>query len=177
MRITKTVSTPLPENLTAIAALLAWIDKLLDPKKATFQYLSESGSDYCWSKCSDEVEIALIGKMAVNNRAESSFAGVTAQIQDYGRIGLPNGAAISNMGRNGFLDHPLTKTDLKGQRRGLFYSLSQELQLTAVVAAMEYAPTTRKSNNDAQEKQHEAKRRKKELMKDEVSFAVITLAL
>jgi len=30
--------------------------------------------------------------------------------------------------------------------------------------------------NDAQEKQHEAKRRKKELMKDEVSFAVIALA-
>jgi hypothetical protein len=31
--------------------------------------------------------------------------------------------------------------------------------------------------NDAQEKQHEGKRRKKELMKDEVSFAVIALAL
>ena len=30
--------------------------------------------------------------------------------------------------------------------------------------------------NDAQEKQHEAKRKKKELMKDEVSFAVIALA-
>ena len=125
----------------------------------------------------DEVKTALMGKMAVNDRAESSFAGVTAQIQDYGWVGLANGAAISNMSRNGFLDHPLTKTDLKGQRRGLFYSLSQELQLTAVVAAMEYAPTTRKSNNDAQEKQHEAKRRKKELMKDKVSFTVIALAL
>jgi hypothetical protein len=54
--------------------------------------------------------------------------------------------------------------------------LSQELQLTAVVAAMEYAPSTRKSNNDAQEKQHEAKQKKKELMKDKVSFAVIALA-
>ena len=124
----------------------------------------------------DEVKMALMEKMAVNDRAESSFAGITAYIQDYGRIGLANGAAISNMSRNGFLDHPLTKTDLKGQRRGLFYSLSQELQLTAVVAAMEYAPTTWKSNNDAQEKQHEAKQKKKELMKDKVSFAVIALA-
>ena len=136
-------STPLFENLTAIAAQ-AWIDELLDPKKATFQYLSESGSDYCWSHCSDEVKTALMEKMAVNDRAENSFAGVTARIQDYGWIGLANSAAISDMGRNGFLDHPLTKTDLKGQKRGMFYSLSQELQLTAVVAVMEYAPTTRK---------------------------------
>jgi hypothetical protein len=78
-------STPLFENITAIAAR-AWIDELLDPKKATFQYLSESGSDYCWSHCSDEVKTELMGKMAVNDRAESSFAGATAQIQDYGRI-------------------------------------------------------------------------------------------
>jgi hypothetical protein len=124
----------------------------------------------------DEVNTALMGKMAVNDRAESSFAGVTAQIQDYGWIVLANGAAISDMGHNVFLDCPLTKTDLKGHKRGMFYSLSQELQLTAVVAAMEYAPTTRRSNNDAQEKQHEAKQRKKEFMKDEVSFAVIALA-
>jgi hypothetical protein len=103
-------STPLFENLTAIAAR-AWIDELLDPKKATFQYLSESGSDYCWSHCSDEVKTALMGKMAVNDRAESSFAGVTAQIQDYGWIGLANSAAISDMGRNGFLNRPLTKTE------------------------------------------------------------------
>ena len=92
-------STPLIENLTAIAAR-AWIDELLDPKKATFQYLSESGSDYCWSHFSDEVKTALMGKMAVNDRAESSFAGVTAQIQDYGRIGLANSAAIRDMGCN-----------------------------------------------------------------------------
>jgi hypothetical protein len=138
-------STPLFENITAIAAR-AWIDERLDPKKATFQYLSESGSDYCWSHCAYEVKTALMGKMAVNDRAESSFAGATAQIQDYGRIGLANSdsAAISDMGRNGFLNRPLTKTDLKGQKRGMFYSLSQELQLTAVVAVMEYAPTTRK---------------------------------
>jgi hypothetical protein len=41
-----------------------------------------------------------MGKMAVNDRAESSFAGVTAQIQDYGRIGLANSAAIRDMGCN-----------------------------------------------------------------------------
>jgi hypothetical protein len=52
-------SMPLLENLTAIAAQ-AWIDELLDPKKATFQYLSESGLDYCWSNCSDEVKTALM---------------------------------------------------------------------------------------------------------------------
>ncbi len=56
---------------------------------------------------------------------------------------------------------------MKVQNRGMFYSLSQELQLTAVIVAMKSAPTTWRSNNDAQEKQHEAKQRKKELMKDE----------
>ncbi len=82
-------STPLLENLIAIAAQ-AWIDELFDPKKATFQYLSESGSDYCWSHYLDEVKMALMGKMAVNDRAKSSFAGIKAQMQDYGWIGLAN---------------------------------------------------------------------------------------
>jgi hypothetical protein len=41
-----------------------------------------------------------MGKMAVNDRAESSFAGITAQIQDYGWIGLANGAAIRSAHQN-----------------------------------------------------------------------------
>ena len=45
----------------------------------------------------------MLGKMASNYLAESSFAGVTAQVQCYGRIGMSAAAAVSDVGRNGFL--------------------------------------------------------------------------
>ena len=41
--------------------------------------------------------------MAYNDLAESSFAEVTAQVQCYGRIGMSAAAAVSDVGRNGFL--------------------------------------------------------------------------
>ena len=38
-----------------------------------------------------------------NDLAESSFSGVTAHDQCYGRIGMISATALSDVGRNGFL--------------------------------------------------------------------------
>ena len=44
----------------------------------------------------------MIGKMATNDYAESSFAGVTSQIQNFSRINITSAAAVSDMQRNKF---------------------------------------------------------------------------
>ena len=85
--------------------------------------------------------------MVTNDLAESSFAGITSQVQTYGWIGMCNAAAISDMSRNGYLFRPTTKKDLKEGNRGLFHDFPEQLRLTSVMSAMEDAPVTHKANN------------------------------
>lgn len=72
-------STSKLEALAKIAAQ-TWIRELLDPKKATFQFMSESGSPYCWANRTPELKEALMGRKVVNDLAKSAFAGVTEQL-------------------------------------------------------------------------------------------------
>ena len=44
--------------------------------------------------------------MAVNDLVESAFRGLTAQLKLFGRIGLANAAAVSDMQRNAYLKWP-----------------------------------------------------------------------
>ena len=94
-------STDLLEKVAAVG-VQAMIDELLDEKKATYKYLSISGSEFSYEHCPDEVKKSMLGVMASNDLAESSFAGVTAQVQCYGRIGMCNAAAVSDAARNNF---------------------------------------------------------------------------
>ena len=94
-------STPMLEKLALVAAN-AWVSELVDESKATSLFMSYLKGEMSWDICSDEVKQALLGEMAVNDLAESSFAGVTAMIQVYGRIDLNAAAAISDMNRNVF---------------------------------------------------------------------------
>lgn len=78
-----TIRTPRSTSkLEALAKIAAqtWIRELLDPKKATFQFMSESGSPYCWANRTPELKEALMGRKVVNDLAESAFAGVTEQL-------------------------------------------------------------------------------------------------
>ena len=69
----------------------------------------------------------MLGKMAYNDLAESSFAGLTAQIQCYGRRGMYNAAAVSDTSRNGFLSRPTTRKEINEQKRGIYHTIVQEL--------------------------------------------------
>ena len=129
----------------------AMIKDLEDKTKATYKYLSLSGSQYSWEHCPDTTKKGMLVKMVTNYLYESSFAGVTSQVQIYGRIGMFNAAAISDMSRNGYLSRPTTKKDLKEVNRGLFHNFPEELQLTAVMAALEDALVTHKANNQSLE--------------------------
>ena len=124
-------------------AIEAMLCELEDKKKATYKYLSVSGSPFSYDHCPEDVKTAMLGMMAVNDLAESSFAGVTAQVQCYGRIGMHAAAAVSDMQRNNFFSRPTTKKSIASNERGLFQGLPEELKITAVMVAMEDAMATR----------------------------------
>ena len=80
--------------------------------------------------------------MVTNDLAENSFAGVTSQVQTYGRIGMCNVADISEMSRNGWLYRITTNKELKEGNRGMFYDFTEELRLTTIMEEMEDATVT-----------------------------------
>jgi hypothetical protein len=121
----------------AAVAINAFIRELLDEKKATWKYLSISGSNFCWANSTDERKAVLIGMTATNDEAESVLGGTTANIQQYGRINLTNAAAISDVKRNKYLARQTKKL-----RRGLFHEIDEEIRECIIAIAIEDAPHT-----------------------------------
>ncbi|KAL7552655.1 hypothetical protein ACHAWF_015887 [Thalassiosira exigua] len=144
----------------AADAILA---ELRDTKKATHKYLSSSGSDYCWKRCSDERKQALLGKKATNDEAESSLGGTTSQVQKFGRIALSSAAAISDLKRNAFFNRPTNSK--KEKPLGIFHQFDVELRHAIVALAMQDAPATRSMNNEALVLQAKARKEKEDLAK------------
>ena len=107
-------TTPVLEELVFISAK-AWIEKMVDPNWVNWNLLSESGGEYSWDGSSDELKEALVGMMATNCLAESSFGGLTAQLEVFGRAGLPHASPVSDMQSNGFLKRPTTKKDFENK--------------------------------------------------------------
>ena len=82
--------------------------------------MSESGGAYSWDVASDELNKSLFDLIAVNDPAESVFGGLTAQLELFGRIGLANAAAVSDMQQNGYLKRP----NLENNEVSLYFGLS-----------------------------------------------------
>ena len=96
----------------------------------------EYGAKYSWDGWSDELEEAFLDFMAVNDLVESSFTGVTSQLQVFGRIGMASSADIIDMARNGFLDQPTTNKEMSDNKTSLFHDLTEELHITAIMCAL-----------------------------------------
>ena len=92
--------------------------------------------------------------------AEGSFSWVADQVQTYGRIGICSTVAVSDVARNGFFVHPKTKNSIENGKRGICFTLSEELQLTDIMVDMADAPHTLESNNKSLDLQHKRKREK-----------------
>ena len=157
-------STPMLEKIGRIG-IEALLGELENQKKATYKYLSMSESNFSFEHCPDATKDAMIGLMATNDLAESSFAGVTAQVQCYGRIGMCNAAAVSETARNGFLSRPLSKKDIENDDRGLFHGMPEELKVTLIMVAMEDAPETRQNNSEALDEQRKMRKLKENFSK------------
>ena len=75
--------------------------------------------------------------MDVNDLAESSFTGLTAQLQVFVQIGMASAATISDMVINGFLDQPTTNKNMSDNKTSQFHDFPEELQITAIVCAVQ----------------------------------------
>ena len=73
-------STDTLEKIAAIGIAELVVD-MENENKATYKYLSISGSEFSYEHCPEDVKKSMLGKIASNDLAESSFAGVTAQVQ------------------------------------------------------------------------------------------------
>jgi hypothetical protein len=150
------------EELASIA-VTAFVGELLNQKKATWKYLSISGSNYCWANSTDERKAALIGVKATNDEAESVLGGTTANIQQYGRINLSNAAAVSDVKRNKIL----SRSSNKKQRRGMFHDIDEAIQECIIAIAIEDdAPHTRQQHIEELEQQAIARRLKEEIIQE-----------
>ena len=94
--------------------------------------MSESGGAYSWDVASDELKKSLFVLMDMNDLAESAFGGLTAQLELFGRIGLANAAAVSNMQRNGYLKRP----NLENNEVSLYFGLPEEPRITTAMTAV-----------------------------------------
>ena len=106
----------------------------------------ESGGAYSRDVASDELKKPLFVRMDMNDLAESTFGGLTAQLEVFGRIGLANCAAVSDMQRNGYLKRP----NLENNEVILYFGLPEELRITTTMTAVKLAPAVRKTNNNKQ---------------------------
>ena len=98
--------------------------------------------------------------------AKSSFAGLTAQIQCYGRIGMCN-AAASDTSRNGLLSCPTTRKEINKQKRDLYHTIVQELHITLGMVCMEDSTAVRNRNDDLLERQRKVCQEKDDLVETE----------
>ena len=73
--------------------------------------------------------------MAVNDLAESSFAGDTYQLQLFCIIGISSAADISDMDSNGFLDRLNSNKYMSYKKTIIFHDFSEELHITTIMCA------------------------------------------
>ena len=111
--------------------------------------------------------------MAVNDLAESAFRGLTAQLEVFGKIGLANAAAVSNMQRNGYLKQP----NLENNEVSLYFDLPEELRITATITAVKLAPDVRKPNKNKQTSFEEKKRERDKMVMQEGNDKMTVLSI
>ena len=150
-------STDLVKELAVVSAK-AYLDELRNENKASYKYLSSSRSSFSYVHCPDEIKEEMLGKMATNDLAESSFGTVTNQMQRFSRIDIAGAAAVSDLQRTQFLN--------RVGEKGIFHNFSDEIQISLVLTAMEDAPRTRRENRSLLNRQCKAKQMKEEMIKE-----------
>ena len=93
----------------------------------------------------------------MNDLADSSFASVTFQLQVFGQIGMASASDIIDMAINGFLDQPTTNKEMSEKTTSPFHDFPEELQITAIMCAVQEDPDIRHPNTDAMDRQRNTK--------------------
>ena len=124
------------------------VDKMTTKTKGAWWLLSESSCEYSYDHLSNETKDILMEMLTINNHSNPLFAGVSAQVQAFGIIGLANAAFISGMKRKFLLSHGRLATDVNSfpSNSDLFVQVSEKLRPTTVVAVMQHTLSIRIKN-------------------------------
>ena len=151
----------------------AILSELRNPSKATSNHLSSVNGKFSFSNTSCNNHLEGMGKMAVNDPAESSFGGTTRQIQYFGRIGITNAGGVDQVRRNGDLSRGFgKKTDKTGKltqdhnKVGIFHEMPEQMIAALLTMAKEDSNITSTYDRQALSKQRAEKERKQQLMED-----------
>ena len=106
--------------------------------------------------------------MEVNDLVDISFAGVTAQLQVFGRIGVAIDADTRNMARNDFLDQPTTNNEMSDKKTSMFHDFPEDLQITDSMCEVQEAQAKIQSSTNAMDRQHNYKQERDKLVKQEI---------
>jgi hypothetical protein len=102
--------------------------------KATWKYLSISGSPLSYWGCPEEVKEGLRGLEATNHRSKSALGGTTHQLQKYGHIGITNAAAVSDAKTNGYFSRFSTSGNTM---KGMFHQFEQRMRECLLTVGIE----------------------------------------
>jgi hypothetical protein len=145
----------------AVEVAKCLLQEFRDPKKATSDYLSSDGGKFSWGQTTQEEHVAFLGKMATNDPAESPFAGLTRQLQQFGRMLGIHESTISHARQNGDF-----KRDIKSPRNnGAFHCLSPEMRESLLLFALKASPEVRKAEKIALDRQRAAKKKKNDMLR------------
>ena len=131
--------------------------ELRDPKKATADYLSGAKGVFSWGETTEEEHQACLGKMATNDMAESPFAGLTQQLQSFGRVLGIYTSAPGQARINGDFKRQLNGSD---NNDGLYHCLPHNMKQSLLKFAISSAPTVRGQEEISLYKQREHKQNK-----------------
>jgi hypothetical protein len=137
------------------------LTELRDPKKATSDYLTSADGKFSWGYTTQEEHHACIGKMATNDPAESPFAQLTRQLQNFGRVLGIHASAVGHARMNGDFKRDINNPTVDGA----YHKLSKEMRESLILFALSAAPGVRAAECVALEKQREAKSKKQEMLK------------
>ena len=125
-------------------------------------------------KTTDEEHEAGLGKMATNDTAESLFAGLTHQLDNFGTILGIHAAGISQARING----DFKRKNVNGNKiDGMYHILPTKMKQSLLTMAINEASTVRRHETIAIEKQQQHKQHKQELLKRIKLLKAETLSL
>lgn len=141
--------------------------ELCDPKKALSDYLSCKEGKFSWGETTDEEHKACLGMMATNDSAESPFAGLTQQMQQFGQVLGIHASAVSHAKFSGdfHLDYKDSSND------GRYFKLPDDMKQSLLTYALSISPKVRKEEKEALERQREAKKQKQNLLLEKQMLA------
>lgn len=110
-------------------AASAFLRELRDPRKVTHQYLTSQNGRKCWRNTSEAEKKKAVGIRAVNDPCESSFGGLTNELETFSTIKIQHAGAVDQVRRNGDLKRDSavqkkSKQKEKGLSKGMEYHVS-----------------------------------------------------